>query len=634
MIRDREKIRLGVNVLLTAGIVYLEIKKLYAYNFDTLLPYVFFLFTFVILQYGRKLSINDLSYGALIGCIAVNFTVTFILYNYYTYYEHKSYFILWFPVIFATLLLPDLFVPSKNISKEYAVGALILGLLSGIGYGFENSQPGDSWRQIIVNILLVFFCWFILFLKCFLMGDRLLNRPVKACSSPKEKSLSKCFGICFAANFLLWIPVFLSLYPAVLNSDPVSQMMDILGMTQYSNHHSWYYTLLIELWYRIGYFLFGTVNGGIAVYTLFSMAFMASAFALAVTFLYRRGLQWHWLVLIEILYGLDPIKAHHTMAMWKDVPFAALLLIFAVVLAEFHFSGKWLAGFWATGIAVCLLRNNGIYLFLLLCPVLLLVCRKNIKFLGKAYIPVILVYFVMVKIVMPAANVKETGLVESLSIPLQQIAYTVCEEGNIDEEEYRLINAIADTEKIKEEYYDWNAGHMKHLVSPNEDLIRQNKGEYFRLWLEIGLKNPYCYLKAYVEQTKGYWFPTECLPVRTVEGVSGEEVGVERHVLWLPQEVADKIINAIWVYGGQVYPKYFCLGLWTYLCIFIICFLIRRKGYWMAVLPALLNLATLLIAAPLCGDFKYAYPTYCFVPLGIGVLLLSRTRKLSDSVVE
>ena len=54
----------------------------------------------------------------------------------------------------------------------------------------------------------------------------------------------------------------------------------------------------------------------------------------------------------------------------------------------------------------------------------------------------------------------------------------------------------------------------------------------------------------------------------------------------------------------------------------------------MAVLPALLNLATLLIAAPLCGDFKYAYPTYCFVPLGIGVLLLSRTRKLSDSVVE
>lgn len=27
MIRDREKIRLGVNVLLTAGIVYLEIKN-------------------------------------------------------------------------------------------------------------------------------------------------------------------------------------------------------------------------------------------------------------------------------------------------------------------------------------------------------------------------------------------------------------------------------------------------------------------------------------------------------------------------------------------------------------------------------------------------------------------------------
>lgn len=634
MIRDRERTRWMISFLLAGAIIYLEIKKLFAYNFDTLLPYVFFLFTFAILHEYKKSLINNLFYRLDFISLAVNLTVTFILYRYYTYYEHKIYLVIWFPVVLITLLLTDLFVLSENIPKEYAAGAMIMGLLSGIGYSFEISQPGDSWRRIIVNVLLVSFCWCVLFLKCFLVGDRLLNGSMKVYLVPAKESLFKCFGMCFVADILVWIPVFLSLYPAVLNSDPVSQMMDILGMTQYSNHHSWYYTLLIEFWYRTGYFLFGTVNGGVAMYTLFTMVFTATAFALAVTFLYSRGLRWYWLVLIEILYGLDPIKAHHTMAMWKDVPFAALLLIFAIVLAEFRFSRKWLAAFWATGIAICLLRNNGVYLFLLLFPVLLLVCRKNIKFLGKAYCPVILVYLIMVKLIMPGANVKETGLVESLSIPLQQIAYTVCEEGNIDEEEYRLIKAITDISEIKEEYHDWNAGYMKHLVSPNEDLIRQNKVQYFKLWLDIGVKNPYCYLKAYVEQTKGYWFPTECLPVRTVEGVSGEEVGIERHVLFLPQKLADKITYSIWVYGGQIYPQFFCLGLWTYLCIFIICFLIRRKGYWMSVLPALLNLATLLVAAPLCGDFKYAYPTYCFVPLGIGLLLLPRTRKLTDSMIE
>lgn len=634
MVQDKEKIRWIIDILMTGIIVYLEMKRLYAYGFDTVLPYIFFLLTFGILQYCGNNPIKNLIHGITLQSVFLNLAVTFILYSYYTYYEHKIYLILWFPVIFITLLMSDVTAFSGRVPKEYAAGALIMGLLSGIGYSFEKSQPGDSWRQIIVNILLVSFCWFILFLKCFLLGDRLLNSSVKVNLGQAKKSVFRCFGICFAVNILLWIPVFLSLYPAVLNSDPVSQMMDILGMTQYSNHHSWYYTLLIELWYRIGYFLFGTVNGGVAVYTLFSMVFTASSFSLAVTFLYRKGLRWYWLIPIEMLYIFDPIKAHHTMAMWKDVPFAALLLLFAVVLAEFHFSGKWLVSFWATGIAVCLLRNNGIYLFALLFLVLLPVCRENIKFLGKAYCPVILIYLILVKIVMPAANVKETGVVESLSIPLQQIAYTVCEEGNIDEEEYRLINAVADTAEIKEEYHDWNAGYMKHLVSPNEELIRKNKGRYFRLWLDIGIKNPYCYLKAYVEQTKGYWFPTECLPVRTVEGVSGEEVGIERHVVLLPQKIADQIVNAIWAYGGQIYPKYFCLGLWTYLCIFILCFLVRRQGYWMAVLPALLNLVTLLIAAPLCGDFKYAYPTYCFVPLGIGLLLLSRTRKLSDSVIE
>lgn len=76
MIRDRERTRWMISFLLAGAIIYLEIKKLFAYNFDTLLPYVFFLFTFAILHEYKKSLINNLFYRLDFISLAVNLTVT------------------------------------------------------------------------------------------------------------------------------------------------------------------------------------------------------------------------------------------------------------------------------------------------------------------------------------------------------------------------------------------------------------------------------------------------------------------------------------------------------------------------------------------------------------------------------
>lgn len=625
---------------LAVFVIILAMKlKVFAFTFDTALPYVFLIFLFAILEYNKEITVDRLRSNDTIKALGIALGLVYVLYRYYTFYQTPIYILFWFVLIFTILFLSEIVVPMKKIPKEYIFGALVLAVLSGMGWSFENSQYGDGWRKIFLNIILLSACWYILFVKCFLIVDRAINEvkeKPKINSEVQDRenkaNIVKCFLICFVINVILWIPVFLVQYPGVFSSDSVDQMQQILGLKNYSNHHPWYYTLFIGFWYKLGNYCFGSLNAGIATYTLFSIVFVAMCFSAATTFLYRKNVKYQWLIVIEMLYILDPVKAHYATAMWKDVIFSGVILLFCILIAEFNNSKRWMFSFVAIGLAMCLMRNNGIIILLLLFPILFLSWKSNRKQFSIMYVAIMAIYIFLVKIVMPINGVDKTEMVESLSIPLQQIAYTICEDGNINDEEYALIEKVVDTNQVKEEYQKERSDNIKHLVSPKEDYIVENGRQYIELWISIGLKNPYCYLKAFVEQTKGYWYTTEDYPVRVDSGGDGKEIGMQKQPLFIPVNIAEKIAEWIWVYGVQVYPRFYTLGFQTYLCIFICILLKRNKGYWQMVMPGLLNNVTLLLATPLYAELRYAYPLYCFVPLGIGLLMISQSQTGDSSV--
>ena len=139
----------------------------------------------------------------------------------------------------------------------------------------------------------------------------------------------------------------------------------------------------------------------------------------------------------------------------------------------------------------------------------------------------ILLMVVIVKYpVMNALHVMQPDLIESLSIPTQQIAAVLCNDRELSEEQRELIENVIDTTYIKELYNPTFADNMKELVrAGNQEYLAAHKGEYLKLWAQLGLAYPGDYMKAYINQTYGYWYPDSFYLVAEGEGISATELG-------------------------------------------------------------------------------------------------------------
>ncbi len=603
------------SVLLTALLVFvLKRTHLFTFTMDSLLPYVFYLFLFFLIEYRRELSWENIRRRLRPVPLLVNIATVLALAKFYTCYEFWGYAVLCFIWVLVVLVLLEAVVPLACARGPYLWGGAVLALLYAVSTALNESYDVNV---AVVGIVLTFF-WVVLFRRCFLLADRLLSDR-RFCIHERRGGLW-VFVLCLTLNILLCVPAFLLRYPGILTGDSLHQMAQILGQEVPSNHHPWYYTMLISFWFRLGSALTGTANGGFAAYTIFSLVFMAGCFAAAMTVLYRRGLSPFWLVVLEMAYALDPIKQQHSLTMWKDIIFSGCMLLLCVGLVQAENTRRWYLWFAVLGLLVCLMRNNGIFVMLML-GLALLYCRKfDWKKLLCSYLVIVMAYVLLINVVcLRLWGVKQTEAVESWSVPLQQIAFVISIDGDIDAEEYNMITAVVDPAAVREAYCEWDADYVKNLVRPNEEIIKADKWQYFRLWLGIGVKNPYGYLHAWFEQTKGYWYHR--VQYKVLES-GGTGFGMEKHSL-LPAHMTGQFEEFLFDYENETFSEYYSLGLQTYLCLFLLVLLYRRKSCWYAVVPPLGNIVTLLIAAPIYAVFRYAYPAYCFLPLGIGLLLVA-----------
>lgn len=118
-----------------------------------------------------------------------------------------------------------------------------------------------------------------------------------------------------------------------------------------------------------------------------------------------------------------------------------------------------------------------------------------------------------------------------------------------------LIDDVVDTSLIPEYYNPVISDPIKALVSYNHaDAIIRNPSKYFTLWIQLGISYPGDYLQAFIDQTKGYWFPAPAA-LRTNEGISPNEIGLSwPHLLrgQFPVKISEillKLPDMLPVYG-------------------------------------------------------------------------------------
>ena len=160
---------------------------------------------------------------------------------------------------------------------------------------------------------------------------------------------------------------------------------------------------------------------------------------------------------------------------------------------------------------------------------------------------------------------------------------------------------------------------MKELVrAGHPDYLTEHKGEYFRLWLSLGLKYPDTYLKAYIDQTIGYWYPDVAYTVGDIDGIISNETGITSHPLIggpfvvKTKEILQKLGDMIPLYG-----LLFSMGAMFWALIICIAIISAKKQYrrYILFLPGLAVVLTLLLATPVSSEFRYAYSLAYTLPL-------------------
>lgn len=437
-------------------------------------------------------------------------------------------------------------------------------------------------------------------------------------------------GVSFFICLLCWLPYYLYQYPGIMTPDSINQFEQVLGVIPYSNHHPWVHTLVFKLCYEIGYSLTHNMVIAVSCYTLFQMCLLAGSAAYFINTLRRRKVRPFVLLLITAFYALIPYHAVFSLTIWKDIPFAAAVMLFSCAMFRMMDTEiRWheLLVFIVSGVMICLFRSNGWYAFLLCCPFLLFYYRKNMKKLYPAILGILGIALVIKYPVMNACRVQQPDFIESVCIPMQQITAVICNDRELTPEQSQLVENVVDLTYIKDLYNPTFADNIKELVrAGNQDYLVAHKSEFFRLWLELGMKYPGDYLTAYVKQTYGYWYPDSFYLVAEAEGVSATDLGVSHTPLIggplviKSKEIAIKLGSMVPIYGTL-----WSMGVACWVMLFSIGSIIIRKEYKKLIcyLPNVALLLTVLIATPVATEFRYVYFMVFSLPFFLTVAMLS-----------
>ena len=202
----------------------------------------------------------------------------------------------------------------------------------------------------------------------------------------------------------------------------------------------------------------------------------------------QKGVKSAYLVLIGAIYILSPINQMYSITMWKDIPFGVTVVLFTLLLCVMRDHLKtggsnricWVL-FVPVSFGLCFFRSNGLYVFLGMIPFLIWACWKQWKAAVGAVAMVLILGIIYKGPVFSYFHVSEPDMIESLSIPAQQITAVISYDGKISEEQKKLLAGVIELEKVPEAYLESTtcSDAIKNLVRETDRNISGSTLENF-----------------------------------------------------------------------------------------------------------------------------------------------------------
>lgn len=472
----------------------------------------------------------------------------------------------------------------------------------------------QNWLNVCMD-LLGGFCVGLQILRCMLR-----RLPRKGCAATRSHAGWVFWGV-FAAVALIDLGYLVfARYPGILTRDSYTTITQILEGT-YTNTMPFYHTLLVQAFVKPGLALTGNLNFAVALFHCFQILLLAAVFAYVLMTLYQTGVPGLLLGLVFFVYALLPYNIVYSITLWKDVPFGASVLLMAAafyrLLRRVGNTRKLdIALFTAGALGMALMRTNGWAALLVAAFLLAILLGRQRRRVLLPLLAVLVTGGVLIGPLLRLLNVPGTDPVEAFAVPMQQIARVVANDRPLTEDQQQLLSDIFRMDKLGALYDPQTVDPVKFETFRHDqtDHIRQNAKDYLKLYLQLGIRYPGDYLKAWIDETRGYWNGGYFFWIYTLESgentlgivpTAGTNPIARLYAAWFRFAEKPAALQSLYSIGLQV---------WILVACSLVCCLQKRKQ-WLIAVPALVLTVGLWLGTPVFAEFRYAYPMVLSSPL-------------------
>ena len=167
----------------------------------------------------------------------------------------------------------------------------------------------------VISIIIILIGGYIIFSEVLNALFNLDNMEKQNTNNDKDKVMYIIMFLCIVGIDL--VVLMGAEYPGILTTDSINEMSQILS-SQYSNHHPYYYTQIIHVLIKIGLVLFDDINKAVALYSIFSIFFMAFCFMYVIKSCAMITGSRKITVVVFLWYLIMPFHIMYSFTMWKD----------------------------------------------------------------------------------------------------------------------------------------------------------------------------------------------------------------------------------------------------------------------------------------------------------------------------
>lgn len=452
----------------------------------------------------------------------------------------------------------------------------------------------------------------------------LISKIAPFCVLDKERNVKWfVFLISFVAIMICWIPYMMSYWPGGIYNDTLYSIHIALHKQPMDNQNTVLYALIWRFFFWVGGILKQGDYGGLKLFTVTSMVTLAATLSYFVFWLYKKGIRTWLLVCFNILFMFAPVFPFYGISLWKDTPFGIVVFLYTMLLYdmsrssdELKITTRSMVMFLVFSVLIVFLRNNGIYIIIITSICLLMAIRKksaDFKRILIATLALIVGIIIVKGPVYSALKIEKSATVESMGIPLQQVAYIVATEGNISVEDEEVIESIMSVDDWRYLYNPIVVDTIKFAPSFDGEYFNTHVSDFLKMYIHVCLRNPVKAVKGYLLSTLGFWdvWQSSSSAYICKDHTAQSEYFMSDYVEYYFDFSWDDIVS----------PRhYISSGLVAFIMLWALFLALGTKGNVRKIVPIIPGLAlwgTLMVATPLAFSFRYIFPVFLCIPIYI-----------------